>query len=112
MDWLLPQNSGAITTTRLNEVGNMSNPVYGIFLLALIAIGLVSHDGFLGFSYLACLFVKGVKPSDLSMDSSLDCPKKVLLLDQNPKGSRNQYPAKQHSDKHVDDEIDALLRKF
>lgn len=85
MDWLLPESSASIVSPK--DIGSMSNAAYGTILLALIAIGLISHDGFLGFSHLACLFVKGVKPSDLYSDNA--------PLNQ-PEKSSQQQSRKQH----------------
>ncbi len=51
------------------EPGKMANPFLGLMMLCLSFIGLVFFDGFLGFSFLAGLFVKGVLPSDLYLEA-------------------------------------------
>ena len=64
MDWLLPP--GIVEpVTMPPRIGSMANPILGIIMLILVTIGLVGCDGFLGFSYLASIFVKGVMPYHL-----------------------------------------------
>jgi hypothetical protein len=59
MDWLLPP--GVAERVMIPpRIGSMANPIFGIVMLILVTIGLVGCDGFLGFSYLASIFVKGV----------------------------------------------------
>ncbi|KAL7542583.1 hypothetical protein ACHAXR_012101 [Thalassiosira sp. AJA248-18] len=63
LDWLLPPGmEDPVTPPR---IGKMANPMLGLLMLVLVTIGLVCFDGFLGFSYLASIFVKGVSPHDL-----------------------------------------------
>ena len=51
------------------EPGKMAKPFLGVMMLCLCFIGLFFFDGFFGFSYLACLFVKGLLPSDLYLEA-------------------------------------------
>lgn len=93
----------------------MANTTYGIVLLALVFIGLFGHDAFLGFSYLACIFVKGVKPSDLNAESCLEHPKKRGEEQQDREETRDRTKLRtkipsRRKDDSVDDEIAALLR--
>ena len=63
-DWLLPDQEVKEKFTP-PEPGKMAKPFWGIMMLCLCFIGLFFFDGFFGFSYLACLFIKGLLPSDL-----------------------------------------------
>jgi hypothetical protein len=63
LDWLLPP--GIVEPVPPPRIGKMANPVLGAAMLILVTIGLVCCDGFMGFSYLASLFVKGVMPHQL-----------------------------------------------
>jgi hypothetical protein len=63
LDWLLPP--GIVEPVSPPRIGKMANPMLGIAMLVLVIIGLVGCDGFLGFSYLASLFVKGAMPHQL-----------------------------------------------
>ena len=115
LDWLLPDPLDPFTVSP-KEVGTMSNASFGILLLALLSIGLATFDGFLGFSYLACLFVKGVRPCDLSADATSEDWKKrkedgVALCTRNSNFTKSEhFPARKSGDRSVDDEIAALLR--
>ena len=51
------------------RIGKMANPVLGLMMLILVAIGLVAFDGFLGFSYLASLFVSDIMPKQLEEEA-------------------------------------------
>lgn len=117
----MPENSAIVTSPK--DVGSMANTTYGIVLLVLVLIGLFGHDAFLGFSYLACLFVKGVKPSDLHVEACLEQPKKRRREQQQQQHDREEtrddhtmaklrmkVPSRRHKDDSVDDEIAALLR--
>lgn len=64
LDWLLP-DWGIVGHATPPKIGKMANPIYGMIMLGMVIIGLVFFDGFLGFSYLASVFVKGIKPIDL-----------------------------------------------
>jgi len=63
IDWLLPLNEAEPVIPP--QIGKMSNPMLGFMMLVLVGIGLFMFDGFLGFTYLASAFVKGLKPHDL-----------------------------------------------
>jgi hypothetical protein len=120
MDWLLPESAATITSPK--DVGSMASTTYGIVLLVLVLIGLSGHDAFLGFSYLACLFVKGVKPGDLHVEACLEQPKKRRREQQQQHDReetrddhtttklRTKAPSRRNKDDSVDDEIAALLR--
>jgi hypothetical protein len=71
MDWLLPP--GIVERVMIPpRIGSMANPIFGIVMLILVTIGLVGCDGFLGFSYLASIFVKGVMPYQLYGEGAPD----------------------------------------
>ena len=67
-DWLLPEVEVSDKFTA-PEPGKMARPFLGLMMLCLCFIGLFFFDGFFGFSYLACLFVKGILPSDLYFEA-------------------------------------------
>ena len=115
-DWLLPEPMDSFMVSP-KEVGTMSNPSFAVLLLALLFIGLAAFDGFLGFSYLACLFVKGVRPCDLYADASSEELKKrrdegITLTKRNKNSSTKSqcYSSRKNGDRNVDDEIAALLQ--
>eukprot|EP00804_Cyclotella_cryptica_P021777 CCRYP_000772-RB/>CCRYP_000772-RB protein AED:0.08 eAED:0.08 QI:194/0.75/0.8/1/1/1/5/77/1048 len=116
LDWLLPENTDDIVTAP--NAGKMSNPTFGFIILTLVAIGLVSFDGFLGFSYLASFFVKGVKPCDLYDDASPESApseQQTLVLKRNLGLIKTRQPSpfkasRRTHNESVDDEIAALLR--
>jgi len=64
-DWLLDPNDAIPKKITRNEPGKMANMFLGLMMLCISFIGLFFFDGFLGFSYLASFFVKGVMPNDL-----------------------------------------------
>jgi len=67
-DWLLPEVEVSDKFTA-PEPGKMAKPFLGMMMLCLCFIGLFFFDGFFGFSYLACLFIKGILPSDLYLEA-------------------------------------------
>ena len=75
LDWLLPP--GIVEPVTPPRVGKMANPILGMVMLLLVTIGLVFSDGFLGFSYLASLFVKGVMPHNLHDEAFSALHKKI-----------------------------------
>jgi len=78
LDWLLPQRNTNEPIKPL-EPGSMSNPFLGLMMLCFCFIGIMFFDGFLGFSYVACLFVKGVLPSDLYTEAFTILHEKMKL---------------------------------
>lgn len=67
-DWLIPEVEESTKFTA-PEPGKMARPFLGLMMLCLCFIGLFFFDGFFGFSYLACLFIKGILPSDLYLEA-------------------------------------------
>ncbi len=67
-DWLLPARQNE-ELMEIPEAGKMARPFLGLMMLCLCFIGLFFFDGFFGFSYLACLFIKGILPSDLYLEA-------------------------------------------
>lgn len=66
MDWLLPKSSVEKPFDASNfQPGKMANPSLGLMMLCFTFIALFFFDGFLGFSYVAGLFVTGILPGDL-----------------------------------------------
>ena len=63
-DWLLVKKAPSESIVPPSP-GAMANPFLGLMMLCFVFMGLVFFDGFMGFSYLASLFVRGVMPTDL-----------------------------------------------
>lgn len=85
LDWLLPPGINDPVTPP--KVGKMANPKLGLSMLILVAIGLVFFDGFLGFSYLAVPFVRGIIPHDLHEEAFSSLHKKIGLTSSDVAGS-------------------------
>lgn len=64
MDWVLPTRY-QIELFYPPEPGTMANMSLGLMMFCFAVIGLFFFDAFLGFSYLASVFVNDVMPSDL-----------------------------------------------
>ena len=79
LDWLLPQDRDVSDPFRAPQPGRMANPFLGMMMLCLVFIGLMFFDGFMGFSYLAALFVKGVMPNDLYDEAFIALHRKMKL---------------------------------
>ena len=75
LDWLLPPPVAPYLTPP--KVGKMANPLLGLVMLILITTSLVGFDGFLGFSFLASFFVKGVFPPELEEEAFYALHKKI-----------------------------------
>lgn len=75
LDWLLPPP--VIPYFTPPKVGKMANPLLGLVMLILITTGLVGFDGFLGFSFLASFFVRGVFPPELEEEAFYALHKKI-----------------------------------
>ena len=111
------------------RVGKMADPVLGFFMIALVLIGLVGFDSFLGFSYLSSLFVRHIMPMDLYEESFSALHKKIgvampiasiksqpsetqMISRVNEKRGEGIYGRRNgNSSNVVDDEIASLLGK-
>lgn len=78
MDWLLPEKD-IVDLKTPPQPGQMANPYLGMMMLCFVFIGLMFFDGFVGFSYFASLFVKGVMPNDLYEEAFTDLHRKMKL---------------------------------
>ena len=65
LDWLLDPNDVTPKEFVAKKTGSMANPFLGLMMLCFVFIGLFFFDGFMGFSFLASFFVKGVLPNEL-----------------------------------------------
>mmetsp|Transcript_1941 Transcript_1941/g.3033 ORF Transcript_1941/g.3033 Transcript_1941/m.3033 type:complete len:336 (+) Transcript_1941:2-1009(+) len=118
LDWLLPPNE-AEPVIIPPEIGKMSNPMLGFLMLILVAIGLFAFDGFLGFTYLASAFVKGLKPHELhrqvlrsSKKSGHEVPvpeANGLLRSRLKKAKARKRAPKANKSGNLDSEIAALI---
>jgi hypothetical protein len=120
MDWLLPAQKAESVTPP--QIGKMSNPILGFMMLVLVGIGLVAFDGFLGFTYLASAFVKGLKPHELHRQASISSkktsrdelpadpePNNSVLRRRLAKAQASKKPPKAKSSGNLDSEIAALI---
>lgn len=78
MDWLLPERVDDELFVPPTP-GKMANPFLGLMMLCFVFIGLMFFDGFMGFSYLASLFVRGVMPNDLYEEAFTALHRKMKL---------------------------------
>jgi len=121
IDWLLPAG-GVVDPIIPPRAGKMANPTLGVMILVFIAMGLFCFDGFLGFSYLAAIFVKGVMPLRLYEEAFSTLHKKIGLVgadvEGTPSGSARSSQRRLHHQSgsragrrvgSVDEEIAALL---
>lgn len=89
MDWVLPTRYD-IEPFYPPEPGSLANMSLGLMMLCFVVIGLFFFDCFVGFSYLASLFVNGVMPSDLyeetfnAIHAKMKIPGAVLKTVSNP----------------------------
>jgi len=79
MDWLLPEKEIKSELPIPPQPGKMANPFLGLMMLCFVFIGLMFFDGFLGFSFLASLFVKDAMPNDLYEEAFSALHKKMKL---------------------------------
>merc|ERR1712071_201847 len=89
-----------------NEPGKMANPSLGLMMLCFGIVGLLFFDGFLGFSYLASFFVRGVMPNDLYEEAFTQLHEKNNLP---PITSSKFSTVKKTVIKEPDDELNSLL---
>jgi len=78
MDWVIsdrPIEDDLI----LPRPGSMAILLLGLIMSGLLSVGLFLFDGFFGVSYMASLFVKGVKPNQLYEESFTELHKTVKL---------------------------------
>jgi len=79
LDWLLPKKIVTVPDYNSPSPGVMAQPFLGFMMLCLTFIALVFFDGFMGFFYMASLFVKGVMPSQLYEEAYIKLHKKNKL---------------------------------
>ncbi|KAL7496875.1 hypothetical protein ACHAWT_004974 [Skeletonema menzelii] len=119
LDWLIPPNQEEPVIPP--QIGKMSNPMLGFMMLVLVGIGLFTFDGFLGFTYLASAFVKGLKPHELFRQalrskksgheevSDPDANSNSLLRSRLEKAKARKRPPKAKTSGNLDSEIAALI---
>lgn len=77
-DWLLPEPIVAEPKPP-NQPGAMAHMTLGLMVLAVAFFGIVGFDGFMGFSYLAAIFVPSVAPARLYYEAFSDLHRKKNL---------------------------------
>jgi hypothetical protein len=77
-DWLLPE-LGAGKLPVPPQPGSMANHILGLMMLCIIFFGIFGFDGFLGFSYLAAIFVPSVSPASLFQEAFSTLHRKTNL---------------------------------
>ncbi|KAG7338391.1 10 TM acyl transferase domain found in Cas1p-domain containing protein [Nitzschia inconspicua] len=85
MDWLLPVPN-KVPPKPAPQPGAMAHIPLGLMMLCLAAAGLFLFDGFLGFSYIAVIFVPSIAPKHLFYESfsSLHQRMKLPALEMQP----------------------------
>jgi hypothetical protein len=78
MDWLLPVPN-QVPLKSAPRPGAMAHVPLGLMMLCLAAAGLFLFDGFMGFSYLATIFVPSVAPSRLFYESFSNLHQRMKL---------------------------------
>jgi hypothetical protein len=77
-DWLLPEIGGGELPVP-PQPGAMANHFLGLMMLCLVFFGVFGFDGFLGFSYLAAIFVPSVSPVVLFQEAFSSLHRKMNL---------------------------------
>ena len=112
MDWLIVEkdSEGPIVPP---HPGAMANSYLGLMMLCFIFFGLVGFDGFLGFSYLASLFVPAVSPKDLYYEAFSALHRRRNLPEIPANGSHSRRPSFESSlsSTDVEEETASLLDK-
>eukprot|EP00980_Cylindrotheca_fusiformis_P001454 scaffold345_cov134-Cylindrotheca_fusiformis.AAC.65 len=62
LDWLLPDRNISVEPKAPPEPGSMSHFYLGIMILVFSLFGIVGFDGFMGFSYVAAIFLPSMAP--------------------------------------------------
>ena len=78
MDWILPDRP-VVEEFIPPHPGDMASPWLGLMMLGFISVGLFFFDGFLGFSYIASIFVKGVMPNEMFEEAFTPLHQKMKL---------------------------------
>lgn len=119
LDWLLQPRE--LEPLKAPQTGKMSNPTLGFMMIVLVGIGLLAFDGFLGFTYLASAFVKGLKPHELCRElhsakktrhddePSDPEPNNLLLRRRLAKAQASKRLPKAKTSANFDSEIAALI---
>jgi len=79
LDWVLLPASKPTDPPTPPQPGKMSNVNLGLFMLFVVFLGLFLFDGFMGFSYLAGLIVRGAVPCSLYEEAFTDLHRKLKL---------------------------------
>lgn len=110
LDWLLDPRDVEPDPFTAKQPGEMSNYKLGLMMLCLAFVGLFFFDGFLGFSYLASFFVRGVMPNDLYEEAFTQLHEKNNLPP--IRSSRSVKQVGNNSDEklmRVDEELNSLI---
>lgn len=106
MDWVLPTRY-EIALFYPPEPGTMANMSLGLMMFCFAVIGLFFFDAFLGFSYLASVFVNDVMPGDLYEESFAPIHSKIKIFN-NKKGHKGRSRTK---NAEYDDEMLAFTNR-
>jgi hypothetical protein len=78
VDWLLPIPIKGDPKPP-NQPGAMAHMTLGLMILVVAAFGIIGFDGFMGFSYLAAIFVPSVAPARLYYEAFSDLHRRKKL---------------------------------
>jgi hypothetical protein len=113
LDWLLPEPLTGDPKPP-PEPGAMGHPKLGLMIFCFVFFGLVGFDGFMGFSYLAAIFVPSVSPLGLYQEafSSLHRNKNLPAIEmQTPPAPVASVPSAPSSLNFDEEEAASLLDK-
>jgi hypothetical protein len=75
LDWLIPRNI-IVESFKPPKTGQLGNPFLGLMMICFGLMGLIFYDGYLGFSYLASLFVRRMEVDEpIQLSTSLFMPR-------------------------------------
>jgi len=106
-DWVLPTRY-EIALFYPPEPGTMANMSLGLMMFCFAVIGLFFFDAFLGFSYLASVFVNDVMPGDLYEESFASLHSKIMSSHDKKGSSRSKNRTKRSE---YDDEMLAFANR-
>jgi hypothetical protein len=112
-DWLLPKPDVGAPPVK-PQPGAMAYPYLGLMILCFAFAGLFGFDGFMGFSYIAAIFVPSVSPNGLYLEafSSLHRSNNLpeIQVQMSNLSTASSFDSDSISDV-VDEESSALLSK-
>lgn len=111
LDWSLPSKPLDLSEYSPPQPGSMSHPYLGLMMFFFASTALFFFDGFMGFSYMAALVAKGVKPSELYDEAFGKLHKKMKLPDISSKSPVKSLQLSEASRSHVNATLNTADKK-